>query len=62
VSSVIVSLVIVSLVIRGQAILGQHEPIIGSKDNVAEAYYSVKNVADSGDSSREKEESEDKKV
>jgi hypothetical protein len=51
-----------SLVVRGQAILGQHEPIIGSKDDVAEVCYSVKNVADGRDSSREKEESKDKKV
>jgi head-tail adaptor len=55
----IVSSVIVSSVVRGQAISGQHEPIIGSEDDVAEVCYSVKNAADGGDGSREKEESED---
>ena len=53
---------IISSIGREQAILGQHESIIGSEDDVAEACYGVNSAADSGDSSREEEESEDKKV
>jgi superfamily II DNA helicase RecQ len=50
---------IVSSIVGGQAILGQHEPIIGSEDEVAEAGYGVNNAADGGDGSREEEEEEE---
>ena len=53
---------IISSIGREQAILGQHESIIGSEDDVAEACYGVNSAADGGDSSREEEESEDEKV
>ena len=49
---------IVSSIVRGQVISGQHEPITGSEDNVAEVCYSVNNAADGRDGSREQEESE----
>ena len=49
---------IVSSIVRGQVISGQHEPITGSEDDVAEVCYSVNNAADGRDGSREQEESE----